>query len=182
MTYINRRRFVVGTSALASTSSLVGAIPGLAELPRLSAEDAVLDESMVRFRPEIEPLVRLIEDSPRSQVLDKVQSEIKAGRSYRELLAAMFLAGIRNVQPRPAVGFKFHCVLVVYATHQASLAAGDTQRWLPLFWAIDNFKASQATDIREGNWTMARVNEERLPTPEQALTALERAFEAWDVE
>ncbi len=45
---------------------------------------------MVRFRPEIEPLVRLIEDSSREQVIDKVQAEIKSGRSYRELLAALF--------------------------------------------------------------------------------------------
>ena len=179
----NRRRFVTRSSALA-TGVAVGSlsIPGLSHLPALRADDVVLDESMVRFRPEIEPLVRLIEETPREQVIDKIQSEIKSGRSYRELLAAMFLAGIRNVQPRPAVGFKFHCVLVVYATHQASLAAIDNQRWLPLLWAIDNFKSAQATDVREGNWTMAKVDESRLPAPEKALASLTSALDAWDVE
>ncbi len=183
MAEVNRRRFVVGSSVLAGgvTSGCL-AIPGLEGLPHVGASEVGLDENTVRFRPEIEPLVRLIEDSPREQVIDKVLAEIKSGRSYRELLAAMFLAGIRNVQPRPAVGFKFHCVLVVYATHQASLAAVDSQRWLPLLWAIDNFKSAQATDVREGNWTMAKVDESRLPAPEKALAALDSALDAWDVE
>ena len=155
---------------------------GTVVLPSILAEDLRLDGQAVRFSAEMEPLVRLIEDSPREQVIEKVLSEIHSGRSYRELLAAMFLAGIRNVQPRPAVGFKFHCVLVVYATHQASMAAADNQRWLPLLWSIDNFKAAQATDVREGNWTMARVNESRLPPAEKALAALSLAMEKWDVE
>ncbi len=182
MAEVNRRRFVVQASVLAGSAAGAPALPGLMPLPTLSAADLMLDEGMVRFRPEIEPLVRLIEDTRREAIIDTVQAEIKAGRSYRELLAALFLAGIRNVQPRPAVGFKFHCVLVVYATHQASLAAKDSQRWLPLLWAIDNFKAAQATDVREGNWTMARVDESRLPTPEKALAALGDALDAWDVE
>lgn len=183
MAEVNRRRFVCTSTAATSLAATSGAsLAGSLELPSLRAEDVAIDSSMVQFRPEIEPLVRLIEDAPREQVIDKVQAEIQAGRSYRELLAAMFLAGIRNVQPRPAVGFKFHCVLVVYATHQASLAASDAQRWLPLLWAIDNFKASQATDVREGNWTMAKVDESRLPTPERSLAALTSALDAWDVE
>lgn len=181
----NRRRFVKHSTAsaagLATTLGLSGT-SGLFGLPRVAAEDVSPDANMVRFREEIEPLVRLIEDSPRGEVIDKVVHEIKSGRTYRELLAAMFLAGIRNVQPRPAVGFKFHCVLVVYATHQASMAAVDRERWLPLLWAIDNFKGSQATDVREGNWTMAKVDERRLPAAEKALSALEAALEAWDVE
>ncbi len=183
MTELNRRRFVMGSStALGVAASTAGIVSSSLGLPALRADEVTLSDGMVRFNPDIEPLVRLIEDSPREQVIDKVQAEIKSGRSYRELLAAMFLAGIRNVQPRPAVGFKFHCVLVVYATHQASLAAPDSQRWLPLLWSIDNFKASQATDVREGNWTMAKVDEGRLPAPEKALSALADALEAWDVE
>lgn len=182
MAEVSRRRFVVGSALAGAVAGGGVGLPGLSGLPSLTADDVAIESSMVQFRPEIEPLVRLIEDSPREQVIDKVQAEIKSGRSYRELLAAMFLAGIRNVQPRPAVGFKFHCVLVVYATHQASLAAVDSQRWLPLLWSIDNFKAAQATDVREGNWTMAKVDEGRLPSPEKALMALTSALDAWDVE
>lgn len=180
----NRRRFVTQSSvAAAGLASAVGwPAGGTLGLPSLSAEDVNLDDKTVRFGEEIEPLVRMIEDTPRGEVVEKVLGEIKSGRTYRELLAAMFLAGIRNVQPRPSVGFKFHCVLVVYATHQASMAASDRERWLPLLWAIDNFKGAQATDVREGNWTMAKVDESRLPSAEKALSSLEAALEAWDVE
>ncbi len=64
------------------------------------------------------------------------------------------LAAVRNVQPRPSVGFKFHAVLVVNSAHLASLSARDTDRWRPIFCGVDYFKDSQARDQREGNWTM----------------------------
>lgn len=180
----NRRRFVArSTASLAGVATFTGwNISNPLNLPNVSADDVVVDSPIVRFRADVEPLVQMIEESTREEVIDKVLREIQHGRSYRELLAAMFLAGIRNVQPRPAVGFKFHCVLVVYATHQASVAARDSERWLPLLWAIDNFKSSQATDVKEGNWTMAKVDETRLPDPSKSLGALETALEAWDVE
>ena len=67
------------------------------------------------------------------------------------------------MQPRPAVGFKFHAVLVVNAAHLASLSSPDSDRWLPIFWALDYFKSSQASDVEEGDWTMAPVDESAVP-------------------
>lgn len=177
MSTLPRRRFL---SLTASATAIGGvALPdGL--LPNLRAEDTKMESRFVQFRPEIEPLVRLIEETPRESLVDKVISEIKSGTSYRQLLAALFLAGIRNVQPRPAVGFKFHCVLVVHAAHQASMAASDNARWLPLLWAIDYFKQAQATDVKEGDWTMPAVNVSKLPLAESSFAQLDRAFNDWD--
>ena len=45
------------------------------------------------------------------------------------------------------VGFKFHAVLVVNSAHLASQAASDRDRWLPLFWSLDNFKASVTAEV-----------------------------------
>ena len=81
-----------------------------------SADEAKVLPEMVRYRPEIEPVVRWIEDTPREQVFEKAVAELKAGLSYRELLAGLFLAGIRNIKPRP-VGFKFHAVMVINSAH-----------------------------------------------------------------
>jgi hypothetical protein len=39
----------------------------------------------------------------------RVPTQLRSGVSYRQLLAALFLAGIRNVNPRPP-GFAMHCV------------------------------------------------------------------------
>ena len=50
----------------------------------------------------------------------------------------------------PSVGHKFHAVLVVNSAHLASLGSPDTDRWLPIFWALDYFKSSQAQDVTRG--------------------------------
>ena len=84
--------------------------------------------------------------------------------SYREVLTALLLAGVRNIQPRP-VGFKFHAVLVVNSAHLASINSPDSDRWLPIFWALDQFKSSQARDVQEGDWTMSAVDESAVPPP-----------------
>src|ERR671934_174829 len=76
-------------------------------------------------------------------LLVPVAAEVRRGTSYQRLLAAVFLAGVRGIQPRP-VGFKFHAVLVINSAHLAALAAPDQDRWLPLFWSVDNYKGSQA--------------------------------------
>ena len=177
MSTVSRRKFLsVSTSSAAL--GVVGTQPAF--LPLLSAQEVKIASDMVRFRPEIEPLVRLLEDTAREKIIDVVISAIRSGTSYRELLAALFLAAIRNVQPRPAVGFKFHSVMVVHAAHQASIAASDDARWLPLLWSIDYFKSAQATDVKEGDWTMPAVNTSRLPSPERSLATLGQALTDWD--
>jgi hypothetical protein len=172
-----RRQFVGRSLALAA-----GGAAGLSWLPRLSANDLEVKPKHVRFNSEIEPLVQLLENTQREKIVDRVLDEIRNGRSYQELLAAVFLAGIRNVQPRPAVGFKFHSVLVIHSAHQASLAAVDEHRWTPLLWSIDYFKSAQQSDVREGDWTMAAPPSSNLPSPTQALDALDQAMTRWDVE
>ena len=128
----DRRQFLATTA--------LGGLGLLGRLPAVSADEATLDRKVVRLDPGIEPLVRLLEDTPRDRLLEEVGGRIKKGVSYREVLAALFLAGVRNVEPRPSVGFKFHAVLAVNSAHLASLAAPDQERWRPIFWAIDNFK------------------------------------------
>jgi hypothetical protein len=161
---------------------LGAAVPFLANLRPVSATEANLDPNLVRLDSGVEPLVRLLEETPRDRVLEEVGARVKKGLNYQELLAALLLAGVRNVQPRPNVGFKFHAVLVVNSAHLASLAAPERERWLPIFWAIDNFKSSQAQTQRESGWRMKPVDEMKLPTPRQAMKLLSPALDNWDEE
>lgn len=154
----------------------------LSQLPFVTAEETLIDSHTVQLRPEIEPLVRLLEDTPRDRVIEEVVTRIRGGLSYPELVAALLLAGVRNVEPRPAVGFKFHAVLVVNSAHLTSVSSPGTDRWLPILWAIDNFKASQARDIQEGNWTMAPVKESAIPPAHEARGAFVEAMKQWDEE
>ena len=151
----------------------------LSRLPRVSAADAQLDPNLVRFDPAIEPIVRLLEETPRDRLLEEVAFRIHHGLTYREVLAALLLAGVRNVQPRP-VGFKFHAVLVVNSAHLASLASPESDRWLPIFWALDYFKDSQARNVREGNWHLGPIDEAAVPPSHKAKAAFIEAMNNWD--
>jgi hypothetical protein len=171
----DRRQFLATTA--------LGGLGLLGKLPAVSADEATLDTKVVHLDPGIEPLVRLLEETPRDRLLEEIAGRIKKGLSYREVLAALFLAGVRNVEPRPSVGFKFHAVLVVNSAHLASLAAPDQERWLPIFWALDNFKSAQAANVKErGGWRMPPVKESSVPPARKARQALVDALEKWDTE
>jgi hypothetical protein len=173
-----RRQFLQAASAMGLGAGL-GPWEALRAITPASAEEARVSPEMVRFRPEIEPVVRWVEETPRERILDKAVAELKDGLSYRSLLSALFLAGIRNIKPRP-VGFKFHAVMVINSAHLLGQSAAVTERLLPLFWALDNFKSSQAVDVREGDWSLSRVDESRVPKPHRAKADYIQAMEAWD--
>jgi hypothetical protein len=173
------RRCFLKAGATAGLASSLGEFSFLTALPRVTAEEAHLEPAWVRFGPEIEPLVRLVEDASRDRLLEEIAQRIHKGLSYREVLSALMLAGVRNIQPRP-VGFKFHAVLVVNSAHLASLSSADSDRWLPIFWALDHFKASQAQNVKEGNWHMGPVDEARVPDSHNAASAFKTAMDKWD--
>lgn len=137
-------------------------------------------QGAVQLPADIEPLVRLIEETSRDQAIEVVAKRVRNGVPYRDLLAALLLAGVRNVEPRPSVGFKFHAVLVVQSVHLAFEAADERDRWLPVFWGIDYFKDSQAQDERERGWTMGPVEEAAVPEASVARKAFVQAMDAWD--
>jgi hypothetical protein len=176
----NRRRFVT-RSLQAGAIAALGDFGFLNGLPTLAADNDKSVRHLVPLHAEMEPLVRLIEDTPREKLMERIVAEVRKGTSYEQLLSAVFLAGVRGIQPRP-VGFKFHAVLVVNSAHLASLRAPDQERWLPLFWAVDNFKSSQDRNKNEGNWRMSPVEESKLPSPESAKQRFIEAMDKWDEE
>ncbi|MCH8314822.1 MAG: hypothetical protein IIA64_02510, partial [Planctomycetes bacterium] len=68
----------------------------------------------------------------------------------------------------------------VNSAHLASLSSPDEHRWLPIFWALDYFKSSQAQDVLEGNWTMGPVEETAVPKATKARAAFIAAMDHWD--
>lgn len=180
--HINKRRTFLKTAGLAGATLSFAEFGFLRRLPSVSAAESKLPSDAVAFSPDIEPLVRLLEDTPREQVIETFAAKVLSGTSYREVLTALLLAGVRNIQPRPSVGFKFHAVLVVNSAHLASLNSPDSDRWLPIFWALDYFKSSQSSDVKEGDWTMTAVDEAKIPPAHRAQQAFVDAMDAWDVE
>lgn len=157
------------------------AIAGASLVPVVArGEEGRVVPDLVRFTPDIEPLVRKLEDTERDRCLDLIAAELKGGLPYRRLLAALFLAGIRNVNPRPP-GFKFHCVFVIHSAHQLSLEADERDRLLPLAFALDSFKSSQAQDVAQGDFVLRSVSGE-LPRSDHAWDEFRAAMGSWDAE
>jgi hypothetical protein len=177
---LDRRRFVT-RSLQAGAIAALGDFSFLHGLPAPAADNDTPARRLVPLHSELEPLVRLIEDTQRSQLMERIVEEVRNGTSYEQLLSAVFLAGVRGIQPRP-VGFKFHAVLVINSAHLASLRAPDKERWLPLFWAIDNFKSSQKANQEQGDWRMDPVQESKLPPPHRARQRFIEAMDDWDEE
>lgn len=176
----DRRQFLRAASAIGMGAGL-GPLPALAAVTPASGADRVVEPDCARFRPEIEPVVRWIEQTPRDRAFEVALAELQKGLSYRDLMAGLFLAGIRNIKPRP-VGYKFHAVMVINSAHLLGQTADPWDALLPMFWALDNFKASQDQDVQEGDWTLAKVDEARVPGPSAARARFRDAMDAWDPE
>src|SRR5260370_34326031 len=125
-----RRQFL--ESAIGGGIALGGGLAFLSKLAPVSAAEARLDPSGLSMDNGIGPIVKLLEETPREKLIEEVAARVKAGLTYRELLAGLLVAAVRNVQPRPQVGFKVHAVLVINSAHLANLASADGDRWLPV--------------------------------------------------
>jgi len=176
---IQRRDFLRGLGgSLLAGGAAWSALGGLAPL---RAQDAKVTPEIVQLRGEMEAVARWIETTSRDQILSAAVDALRKGLPYRQLLGGLFLAGIRNIKPRP-VGFKFHAVMVIESAHQLGLDAAQPDRLLPVFWALDNFKASQEADVREGDWALGPVKESAVPSPGEARQRFAEAMEQWDEE
>lgn len=179
MSAIDRRDFLRGLGGSVVTGA--AAWQALQTLVPARADELQVTPDIVQFRPEMEEVVRWIEKTPRERILDEAVDRLKKGLPYRQLVGGLFLAGIRNIKPRP-VGFKFHAVMAISSAHQLSLDAIQADRLLPFFWALDNFKSAQAQDVKEGDWTLAPVKEPSVPSPSQARQRFAEAMDRWDDE
>lgn len=177
-----RRNFLKAGTATAALAGL-GDLSFLSQLSPVSAAESTVNGRTVSLDSGIEPMVRLIEETPRERLLEEVARKIQGGTSYREVLAGLLLAGVKNIEPRPSVGFKFHAVLVVNSAHLASQASAAEHRWLPIFWALDYYKSAAARDVRErGDWVMPAVAESSFPKAHQAHETFAAAMDNWDEE
>jgi len=83
---MNRRTFVQRGVACAAVAGLTD-FGFLSKLGSVSAAETALKPGMVQLHREIEPLVRLLETTPRDKVIEEVASRIRHGLTYREVLA-----------------------------------------------------------------------------------------------
>jgi len=104
--------------------------------------------------PSVEWLLKWLEESRREDIPRDVGRMIRTGLRYEDLLAALCLATVRNVQPYPDVGYKYHSVMVLRSIHLASEQLPAADRWLPIVWGADYFKDAQAQERAASGWRL----------------------------
>ena len=127
-------------------------------------------------------LLKLLEDSPRGRLPQELAKLIRGGLRHEDLLTALSLAATRNVQPYPDVGFKYHSVMMLRSIHLATQHLLATEKWLPLVWAVDYFKDTQAQEQAGSGWHMPPPSGSKTQNSEAARRSLTAALDKWDHE
>ncbi len=152
----------------------------------LHASGGALASALARRRGTAEPLpdtaslLSLLEDAPRARIPSELVRLVRGGLAYEPLLQALTLAAVRNVQPYPDVGFKYHGVMVLQSVHLTRGGLASEDRWLPAIWAVDYFKQTQAAEQRQTGWRMPARPAATTADPERARRSLIQALDAWD--
>lgn len=163
---INRRDFLRNTAFSAAALGLTRFSP----------------VAVAKASPSRDELVRLLIETDRDRLLERLVALIRAGLDYPILLGAVAEAAVRQVRPYPHVGFKYHAFMVLHAVHLTTLFGRPEDRWLPLLWAADVFKASQAAEQKRGVWALGPVKERYVPAADKAMGAFHQAMARWDLE
>jgi hypothetical protein len=127
-------------------------------------------------------LLKLLEDSPRERLPRELTRLIRGGLRYEDLLAALSWAATRNVQPYPDVGFKYHSVMMLRSIHLTTQHLPAPERWLPVIWAVDYFKDTQAQEQAGSGWHMPVPVLTKTEANEVARRSLIAALDKWDRE
>jgi hypothetical protein len=158
-----RRRFL--------QAAAVGSLSAFRSVPQAQSGETESTPESIRFGPDLEPIVRLIEETPREKCVAVLTAQLHAGLPYRRFLAAVFLAALRKQNSH-------HSVYLVHSAHEVSLDLSDQDRLLPLFWAVDHFK-----------WHQQKFPTPALPlltgplaAPESAESELHEAMQRTDEE
>ena len=168
MNRLARRDFIRGVGAAAA----YGLTAGIA-LPR---------ELLADSRGDLDEMAGWLIETPRDRLQEQIVDRIRTGLSYELLASAITQAAARSVQPYPSVGFKYHTVMVMQSVYRASARLPDVDRWLPLLWAADHFKSSQATELRQSGWRMSKLKQGSPLSQEKAQKFLLSALDDWDRE
>jgi hypothetical protein len=149
----------------------MGGISGVHRISHGSGDETGRVSEPIRFGSDVEPIVRIIEETPRERCVDVLVGQLRAGLPYRRFLAGVFLAALRKQHSH-------HSVYLVHSAHQVSLDLAPKERLLPLFWAVDHFKWHQErfptppVNILAGD----------LPPPEKAESEFHEAMRNSDTE
>lgn len=144
-----------------------------------NAAEAVVTPDVVRFGPELEPVVRLIEQTPEEDCAGVMIGQLKNRLPYRQFIAGLYLAAIRAARWHEGMHAFDHNAYVVHSAYRLGLDLPAGEQLLPAFYALLSFKGMQKVyPDKKG----MRELTGKLPPAEKAADELRAALEEWDAE
>jgi hypothetical protein len=125
-------------------------------------------------------LLNLLEDSPRELIPRELVRLIRGGLRYEDLFSALAVAAVRNVQPYPDVGYKYHSVMMLRSIHLTTQHLSSSEKWLPIAWATDYFKETQAQERNTDGWRMPARATAPVGNVQAARRAVIVGLDNWD--
>lgn len=184
MTTHNSRRHFLRNAAATGTALGLGDFAALGPLGTANADEARVTPELVRFSPDIEPVVRLIEETPQDSCVAAMVEQLRRGLPYRQFLAALYLAAIRAAKWYGGFHGYDHNAYVVHSAHQLSLDLPPGEQLLPAFYALNSFKGMQKVYPTRRNGTQVIQGTPplrgALPPENNAEGELHAAMRAWD--
>jgi hypothetical protein len=176
--HLPTRRHFLGTAATAGAALGMGEWAALAPLGPAHADEARVTPDLVRFGPDIEPVVKLIEETPQDRCVAVLVEQLRKGLPYRHFLAALYLAAIRAARWHgDGIHGYDHSAYVVHSAYQLSLDLPPGEQLLPAFYALTGFKGGQkAYPNKKGTPELTG----KLPAADKALDELHTALGEWD--
>jgi hypothetical protein len=175
----SRRGFL---QAATTAGAAAGLCPwaSIAPLSPASAAQHQVAPDLVRFSPDIEPIVRLIEETPQEKCVAAMIEQLRRGLPYRNFVAALYLAAIRAARWHGSGMHAFdHSAYVVHSAYQLALDLPPGEQLLPAFFALISFKGMQkAYPGRTGTPELTGT----LPAAEHAASELRAGMDGWDSE
>jgi hypothetical protein len=169
------RRHFLQTAATAGTA--LGEWAGLLPVSPATADEAKVTPELVRFSPDIEPVVKLIEETPRDKCVAVMIAQLRHGLPYRYFLAALYLAAIRAAKWHGSIHGYDHSAYVVHSAHQLGLDLPAGEQLLPAFFALEGFKGGQiAYPNKPGTPRLTGS----LPAASQSTAELHTALREWE--
>ena len=87
----------------------------------------------IQFRPEVEALVRFVEETPPDEIVEATCAKLRSGLPVRDILAANALAVVRSTElPSQHHGGPLHPICGVHAVHEVSRRLPGERGYLPV--------------------------------------------------
>jgi hypothetical protein len=131
-------------------------------------------------RPELAPVLEILERSSRDDVLERLADWLAVRGDPAVLRDALVVAASRHVVPRTTFSKAHHALICVHAAHRAGEHAPPTMRWHPLLWSADTMKGAQLESSGTDSSALEPLALAQLPPAATADAELEAALEEHD--